>query len=326
MPASGTVRSVSRQTPRGRQVPMGRTAALLVGLLREDERYRRAWRARMDRTPTADVQQSAVARVLADHLWETGQAEEEDEALPRRLKDTVARALSGRHVSPRTLRMFMDAFEMGSAHRTLLWTYLEREIGAEEARTRAVAGPRGAVTPPDGPELAGAWESASIHAVHTVGVGGTVRLRLLHVVRALEPLGTLALPLAGAGTTVEVRHGAVAGSVGRAEGAADVVQLRLVEQLAPGQTAVLEYDVAPAAGGPATEARTPLPSMADGSTAVVQVRFHPGRLPGQLWWWQEAPDDEQPGPPPVPVTLGPDHDAHRVLTGAAGPAGFRWRW
>jgi hypothetical protein len=304
---------------------MAMTAALLMGLLREDERYRRTWRARMDRTPTGEVQQSAVARVIAEHLWETGQAEDQDDALPRRLKDTVARALSGRHLSPRTLRLFTDAFEMRPVHRTLLWAYLEREAGRDDAaaQRRRVRAPGDA--PDDGPQ---AWESVSLHAVHAVDVRGRVRHRVAHVVRALQPVAAISLGLSPASATVAARQGAVVGPEVDRPGPGGLV-LQLLTPLAAGETAVLEYDVVPAGDPVVTQARTLLFAPSPAGTVVVQIRFDPARLPREVWWWEDTGHDQDgDGPPaPTPMALGPDCSAHRVLTGGrTGTVGFSWSW
>lgn len=82
-------------------------------LLRDDPTYRRQWERHAVHHRGSAVHQGAVALVLAQHLWDTGQAPDSDRQLPRRLKDLVSRALSGRVLSARTLELFIDAFTMG---------------------------------------------------------------------------------------------------------------------------------------------------------------------------------------------------------------------
>lgn len=90
------------------------TAGLLCQLLREEPAYRRRW-TRHTRSPGRGVHQGAVAHVLAEHLRDTGAEPAADDALPRRLKDVVSRALSGKTLSLRVLNLFVDAFDMDEA-------------------------------------------------------------------------------------------------------------------------------------------------------------------------------------------------------------------
>lgn len=305
-----TVRRGGRPTP-----PMAGTADLLRGLLTKEERYRRLWRAQMERTPVSDVQQSAVARVLAEHLWETGEVDEADGHLPRRLKDTVARALAGRHISPRTLRMFVEAFAMSQGHRTLLWDSLEREL-ASQAAPEPRPGPPG-----DEGRQDGDWEATLLHEQLSITpLGQVARRRVVKVVRALEPLTRVRLPVARGPESVVVRHGATPGP---ASGAGPV-DLHLPERLDTGETALLEYDVVPLNASTVTEVRTCVERAGATSTVILHVRFHPDRLPRQVWWrhWPKESEGLR-----RPTRLGPQHDVQQVLTGVhGGTVGFSWRW
>ncbi|MEJ2577627.1 MAG: GNAT family N-acetyltransferase [Kineosporiaceae bacterium] len=88
------------------------TARRLCHLLRTRPRYRARWQRYALHHRERKLNQAAVAQVLAHHLWDSGQVAETDRLLPRRLKDTVSRALSGRVLSARTLQLFIEAFEM----------------------------------------------------------------------------------------------------------------------------------------------------------------------------------------------------------------------
>lgn len=82
---------------------------------------RRRWQVRAVRHRGGTVNQAAVAQVLAEWMWERGEACEADTLLPRRLKDRVSRALSGEYLPPQTLRIFIDAFDMTDSVAHQLW-------------------------------------------------------------------------------------------------------------------------------------------------------------------------------------------------------------
>lgn len=62
-----------------------------------------------------------MAQVLAEWLWDNGEVSELDVHLPRRLKDKVSRAFAGEHVPPRTLEIFILAFDIPPAVTDRLW-------------------------------------------------------------------------------------------------------------------------------------------------------------------------------------------------------------
>lgn len=97
-----------------------RQAHQLRTLLRHDPRLRRIWMRHVRRHRSQDIHQAAVAHVLAVYLWDIGEVSERDQQLPRRLKDCVARALTGRCLGPRVLQLFIDAFGMDDATVALL--------------------------------------------------------------------------------------------------------------------------------------------------------------------------------------------------------------
>lgn len=97
---------------------------VLSRILLEDPRCRRQWVQHGVRTTRSALHQAAIARVLAQWLWEAGEVDETDRDLPRRLKDTVSRAVVATRVSPRTYRLFVDAFEMTTEQQDELWQAL----------------------------------------------------------------------------------------------------------------------------------------------------------------------------------------------------------
>lgn len=103
-------------------VPPMTTASLLRHHLMVDPACRRKWQHRATRSRRGDLNQAAVAQVLAEWLWDSGEVHENDVLLPRRLKDRVSRALSPLEgPSPRSLALFIAAFEIPAPVADQLW-------------------------------------------------------------------------------------------------------------------------------------------------------------------------------------------------------------
>ena len=100
-------------------------AEYLHELLLRPGRTRRTWEQYAERTRLGQVNQLAVAEVLARHLWQHPRRRGDGDLLPRQLKDTAARALSGRLLSRATLELFMDAFALPDAEQDQLWRLWE---------------------------------------------------------------------------------------------------------------------------------------------------------------------------------------------------------
>lgn len=84
--------------------------------------YRHVWLSQAGRVREAEVNRLAVARVIAQHLWETGDRSDQDRQLPVKLRDRVGRALAGEVLTPSTLDWFIDAFRMDDVDAARLWT------------------------------------------------------------------------------------------------------------------------------------------------------------------------------------------------------------
>ena len=100
-------------------------AEYLYELLLRPGRLRRTWEQYAERTRQGQVNQLAVAEVLARHLWQHPRRRRDGDLLPRQLKDTAARALSGRLLSKATLDLFIDAFALPAAEQDQLWRLWE---------------------------------------------------------------------------------------------------------------------------------------------------------------------------------------------------------
>ncbi|MGB7448187.1 MAG: hypothetical protein WA892_03575 [Ornithinimicrobium sp.] len=97
-----------------------RTVELLCTVLRDDPDVRARWQQHVSSSGHG-IHQAAIATVLAEHQWASGEVSREHTDLPRRLKDTVSRALSGRTLSRRVLALFIDAFAMDPDTSHALW-------------------------------------------------------------------------------------------------------------------------------------------------------------------------------------------------------------
>ncbi len=100
-------------------------------------RYRRKWEQYAERSRAGQVNQLAVADVLAHYLWQHPRTKGDLDVLPRQLKDTASRALSGKLLSKATLVLFMDAFGLGALEREQLLKLWEGS-----AHVRVLSGPR----------------------------------------------------------------------------------------------------------------------------------------------------------------------------------------
>ena len=156
-------------------------AAYLRQLLLRPGRYRRKWEQYAERSRLGQVNQLAVAEVLAHYLWEHPRAQGDVDVLPRQLKDTASRALSGKLLSKATLTLFTDAFGFDTFERDRLLKLWEGS-----AHVRVLSGPRAiredqasALGPPQVKTLA-------LHDHHYLGPDGLPqRHRVIHVIEAV---------------------------------------------------------------------------------------------------------------------------------------------
>src|ERR1700674_4171338 len=156
-------------------------AAYMRELLLRPGRYRRKWEQYAERSRLGQVNQLAVAEVLAHYLWEHPRAQGDVDVLPRQLKDTASRALSGKLLSKATLALFMDAFGFGTYEREQLLKLWE---GSAHVRVLSGQGPIREEEPSarDSPRA----RTLSLHDQHSRGPDGLpVRHRVIHVIEAL---------------------------------------------------------------------------------------------------------------------------------------------
>jgi hypothetical protein len=312
----------------------GRRAAsgYLRELLQRQGGYRRQWEQHVVRARPGEINQLAVAEVLARRLWSYPRGAGDADVLPHQLKDTVGRALSGRLLSHPTLSLFIDAFGIADAEADRLWRLWEG------SGTISVLSGQRAVTPRTEQELAAvigpSWHrTVSLHDHMTIGaMGRPVRTRTLQVIEAkTDRVDRIPFLHDTNALTLEVGQGCtgVSGDLFQVSDELFVTYILLAGTLEQGQTASLEYQVTyqyqgdPDDPGEREHRRAVMGRLENFET---RVEFHPDRLPAAIWW---ATWDGVSGPllEQEPVTLDAQHSVHRYLRFIEKTvAGFHWTW
>jgi hypothetical protein len=313
-------------TPGDNAAPTGAqgAASYLRELLLRPGRYRRKWEQYAERSRKGQVNQLAVAEVLAHYLWEHPRTKGDVDVLPRQLKDTASRALSGKLLSKATLSLFTDAFGFGEMEREQLLKLWEGS-----ANVRVLSGPRGMRDDKAVALGIRQMRTLSLHDHHYLGPDGLpVRHRVIHVIESLvDGLDRVPYRADTNALTVEVRQGfrGLAGDIYQPVPGLFVVDMLLGKPLAAGETATLEHWTSfHYTEPPPREFRRIVQYSVE--NLDIRVQFHPDKLPSQVVW---AVWDGMEGPivDAQPVTLDSQHAVHRYLRLAERTvAGFHWDW
>jgi hypothetical protein len=299
-------------------------ASYIRELLLRPGRYRRKWEQYAERSRAGQVNQLAVAEVLAHYLWQHPRAKADLDVLPRQLKDTASRALSGKLLSKATLVLFMDAFGLGALEREQLLKLWEGS-----AHVRVLSGPR--AIRDDKASMLGSrrTKTLSLHDHHYLGSDGMpVKHRVIHVIEALvDNVDRLPIRADTNAVTVEVGQGfsGLAGSVYQPIAELFVVDSLLAKPLSAGETATLEYCLGfHYAVPPPPEFRRVVQSFVE--NLDIRVEFHPDKRPAAVefavWDGLDGPIVER-----EPVALDSQFAVHRYLRLAEKTAvGFHWEW
>lgn len=304
----------------------GRTADLLRALLTEQPSYRRRWRAHVVRAGESEPHQGAVARVIAHHLWDTGEVDEATVDLPRKLKDIVARGLSGRGMSHQSLVWFIRSFELTEPHETALWESFQDDVtGASDSAPRQVS------APPPGPavsrtesDLRAGYRTQSLVETYLVGPDRCRQEhRLVHVLQAVRELDHISYRFDTSDLTVTVpRGGRPRGPTPDRTASLFVVDIELIEPLGAGQLTAVETQACyPPGGQPVTHFARSLRATAGGVS--LRVQFDPTALPSEVRWRHrgECQVTSQV------VQLDDSQAVHRFLTPTEDcVVGFEWDW
>jgi hypothetical protein len=307
-------------TPTGAQA----AAAYLRELLLRPGRYRRKWEQYAERSRLGQVNQLAVAEVLAHYLWEHPRGQGDVDVLPRQLKDTASRALSGKLLSKATLTLFTDAFAFGTFEREQLLKLWEGS-----AHVRVLSGPR-AIRADQASALGRRRvKTLSLHDHHYLGPDGLPqRHRVIQVIEAIVD-GVDRVPCRADtnALTIEVGQGfsGLASEVYQPMAELFVVDMMLAKPLALGETATLEYSASfHYPEPPPPEFRRVVQYFVE--NLDIRVEFHPARLPSKVVW---AVWDGMDGPivEREKVALDSQFAVHRYLRLAEETAvGFHWDW
>jgi hypothetical protein len=300
------------------------TAAYLRELLLQPGRYRQRWAQYAERTRPGEINQLAVADVLAHYLWRNPRTTGDVDVLPRQLKDTVLRAISGRMVSKASLSLFIDAFDLASHDAELLWRLWEGS-----GRSRVQAGPR-AMRPERSAALGPLQhQTLALHDHHYCGPDGMPdRQRTLHVIEAtVDGLDRIPFRFDSADLTIELGQGCrgISGPLRKITEVLYTTDILLAKPLERGDTLTLEYwMIFHFAERPASDYRRASRSRME--SVDIRVEFHPDMVPATIWWafWDGIEGDivEHEA-----VSLDSQHSAHHYLrTLENAVVGFHWAW
>lgn len=225
--------------------------------------------------------------MLAEYLWSNGLQPLADEALPRKLKDRVYRALTGSSLSLATLRWFIEAFEMSPEHAaTLLRLASPAEAGGTLIGGRAVVAP--GVLPPR------RHQTVALQDSHQIGPDGLpASHRTVQVLRAEDDLDRYPCVFDTDAAGFRVVRGGTCGepyAIGDRLFGIDIV---LSEPLRRGETATVEYETT-------FWYRTPPPpqfrraAVGQLTNVSMRVQFHHLRLPQRVWSSQWPALDASP--------------------------------
>jgi hypothetical protein len=294
--------------------------AFLTARLSDERRYRERWIQRLNRPRNStQVDVPAVSKVLAEHLWDTGEVSDTVHDLPRRLRHRVRRALRGEVLSPITLSQLTSAFAFTSED---IGRASELLYGHEPDRV-----PTTAVLPRRHQERRFRTRATRDH--HYIGADRTpIRHRTMQTIEStIDGLSTYPLIFDTAATAVEVVHG---GSITHQLTEAPVDGLRgfsidLDHPLAQSERATLEYVISFEYDSMCEPQFRRVATNRAGSTDL-RVEFHPDQLPRAVWWcyWLSLG-----GPIGVreQVELSPDHAVQRWLPFMDHAClGFLWEW
>jgi len=312
----------------------GRRAAAryLRALLTQQGPYRRLWEQHVIRARSGEITQLAVAEVLARHLWSHPRVTGDADALPRQLKDTVARALSGALLSQPTLTLFIDAFGISDADAQRL-----RRLWEGSGRISVLSGPRAMGAAAEG-ELRAALgprrhQTLSLHDHVYVGHDGRIaRTRTIQVIEAVaDGLDRIPYLYDSSALTLELGQGCGDVSDELRQVSEDVyaTTIPLARELSAGETISLEYVTTYSYPGNLDD-----PREREFRRAVmrrlenfdVRVEFHQDKLPARVWWavWDGLAGRIQER---EPVSLGSQREVHRYLRSAEKTVvGFCWSW
>jgi hypothetical protein len=297
-----------------------RAGRLLRDLLTGTAEYRRMWESRVRRASAQEPSFAAVARVIAEYLWNSGIVAEEDQELDRALKDRVSRALGGGRISAQTMEWFIQAFGM-RRHEAGLWAAFAglTDPGVDASSGTLLGGP--ALILPQRHRSLSLFERYRFDAT-----GSLVEQRTLQVIAAQEDgVGVYPWVLRSDATERKVVVGGTPGAQHAYSSRLTLTEVELDRTLGKGQRHALELVARFPSGLPIQEIRRA--ARAKTENVDLMISFDPALPPRDPRWtvWSTHEGglivDEEP------ATLSADGTLHRFLGGIHhAVVGFRWAW
>jgi hypothetical protein len=309
----------------------GLAASYLRQLLLRQGSYRRLWEQHVVRERPGEINQLAVAEVLAEYLWSYPRHGGDADVMPRQLKDSVSRALSGRLLSRPLLALFIDAFAVSESEADRLWRLWNGSASI------AVLSGRRAVSPQVEHDLRSALgprrhQTLSLHDHAELGSDGRLsRTRTMQVIEAISP-ATDQIPYLYDTSALTLEVGQGCRGISRQPylvGDVFVTSILLSKVLDVGETSTLEYWTTyqyPGDPQDPRERQYRRAVMAYLENFDIRVQFSPSRLPAKLWWasWDGVDgavlQEEE-------VALDSQYSVHRYLRSISRTVvGFHWIW
>jgi hypothetical protein len=271
-------------------------AEYLRELLLRPGRLRRTWEQYAERNRQGQVNQLAVAEVLARHLWRHPRRTGDGDLQPHQLKDTVALALSGRLLTKATLELFMEAFALSDAEQDQLWRLWEGS-----PRVRMLRGTRAILRPDTADRVADllgppGHQTVSLHDHAFVRADGQIGgVRTIKVIEALrDGLDSIPYIYDTSALTLRVGHGceppADLGS--QVEDGPYVLRIPLARTLSVGETHSMEYATTFRSPGEITaeQRQYRMAVMRRVGNIDLRVEFNREYVPSAVWWavWDEV--------------------------------------
>jgi hypothetical protein len=265
-------------------------AEYLRELLLRPGRPRRTWEQYAERKRQGQVNQLAVAEVLARHLWQNPRRTGDEDLLSRQLKDTAARALSGKLLTRATLELFMEAFALSDAEQDQLWRLWEGS-----PRVRMLRGTRAILRPDTADRVAAllgplGHQTVSLHDHAFVRADGRVGgVRTIQVIEAFRD-GVDSLPYLydTSALTLRVGHGCEppVGPGSQVKDGPYLLRIPLARTLSAGETLSMEYATTFQYLGEVTaeqrQYRRAVMRRVD--NIDLRVEFDPEYAPSAIWW------------------------------------------
>jgi hypothetical protein len=298
-----------------------RTAGVLRELLQARPDYRRQWQEQAERRRSDGISKAGVARVIALHLWGSGERADSEITLPRNLKDRVRRALDGGGITPKTLSWFIEAFGMDERDEQTLWATLAIDQEMPSGISYTMTSHRKLA-------LKQRHRTIALFERYTIGTDRSfLTRRTLHTLMALED-GVDVYPFDHEPTAdrVEVIYGGTLGASHRYDDGLQMTAIVLERPLKRGETVSLQYETHyPPGRYRGTEIRRSARGRSE--NIDIAVAFDPAALPSEVSWavWR----DSRIGSPvkDEAVTLDKRHTARRFVRFIEETVvGFRWTW